>query len=66
MIRRVLGTGPIRPRLTASIAALATTVIGVAAGLGLQLLLVAGVLIAPLVAERGAGGGEPAPGDAAG
>jgi len=66
VIRRVLGTGPVRLRLTASIAALATTVIGVAAGLGLQLLLVAGVLIAPLVAERGAGGGEAAPSDAAG
>jgi len=55
VIRRVLGTGPVRLRLTASIAALATTVI-----------VVAGVLIAPLVAERGAGGGEAAPGDAAG
>jgi low temperature requirement protein LtrA len=66
LIRQMLRTGPTRLRIGAAIAALATMVVGVVAGLDVQLLLVAGVLMAPLIAERGAGGGEPTPGDAAG
>jgi len=66
VIRRVLRTGPVRLRIAAAIAALATTAAGIAAGLGVQLVLVAAVLIAPLVAEGRLGGGEPGPGDAAG
>ena len=66
VIRRVLHTGPVRLRLAAAIAALATTIVGATAGPGIQLALVAGVLMAPLIAERCAGGGEPTPGNAAG
>jgi low temperature requirement protein LtrA len=66
VIRRVLRTGPVRLRIAAAIAALATTVVGIAAGLGVQLVLVAAVLIAPLVAEGRRGGTKPAQGDAAG
>jgi hypothetical protein len=66
VIRRVLRTGPLRLRVAAAIAALATTVVGLAAGLGVQLVLVAAVLIAPLVVEARPGGGELTPGDAAG
>jgi low temperature requirement protein LtrA len=53
IIRRQLGTGPVRPRSVASAAALATTAVGVAAGLEAQLIVVAAVLVAPLLAERG-------------
>jgi low temperature requirement protein LtrA len=66
VIRRVLRTGPVRLRIAAAIAALATTGAGIAAGLGVQLVLVAAVLIAPLVAEGRPGGGKPTQGDAAG
>ena len=66
VIRRVLRIGPVRLRVAAAIAALATTVVGVAGGLRVQLVLVVAVLIAPLIAEARRGGGESARGDAAG
>jgi hypothetical protein len=52
VIRRVLRTGPTRLRIAAAAAALATTAAGATLGLEAQLLLVAAVLIAPLIAER--------------
>ncbi len=52
VIRGQLGTGPVRLRVTASAAALATTAVGVAAGLEVQLIVVTAALVAPLVAER--------------
>ena len=52
VIRGQLGIGPVRPRSVASAAALATTAVGVAAGLEAQLIVVAAVLVAPLIAER--------------
>jgi low temperature requirement protein LtrA len=66
VIRRVLRTGPTRLRIAAAAAALATTAAGATLGLEAQLLLVAAVLIAPLIAERQlargqAIGGPPAP-----
>jgi low temperature requirement protein LtrA len=51
-LRRQLGTGPVRPRAAAAAAALATIPVGIFAGLEVQLLVVAAVLITPLVAER--------------
>ncbi|HTZ91569.1 MAG TPA: hypothetical protein VMB74_04185 [Streptosporangiaceae bacterium] len=53
-------------RAAAAVAALATIVAGVAAGLRVQLLLVAVVLTASLTAEGREGGDEPAEGHAAG
>jgi low temperature requirement protein LtrA len=52
IIRGQLGTGPVRLRAMAAVAALATTVVGVFAGLNAQLVLVAAALIAPLAADR--------------
>jgi low temperature requirement protein LtrA len=66
VIRQQLRTGPVGLRIAAAVVALATTVAGVAAGLRIQLLLVAAVLVAPLIAEGRQGGDEPARGDAAG
>jgi low temperature requirement protein LtrA len=53
IIRRQLRTGPVRARSVAAAAALATTPVGVFAGLNAQLALVAAVLVGPLIAERG-------------
>ncbi len=50
-IRRQLLIGPARLRVLAAVLALATTAIGVAAGLDVQLAVVAAVLVLPLVAE---------------
>jgi low temperature requirement protein LtrA len=58
VIRRVLHIGPTRMRIAAAVAALATTAAGATLGLEAQLLLVAVVLIAPLITERQAPGGE--------
>jgi low temperature requirement protein LtrA len=58
VIRRVLRTGPTRLRIAAAAAALATTAVGATLGLEAQLLLVAAVLIAPLIAERGLPAGQ--------
>jgi low temperature requirement protein LtrA len=58
VIRRVMHTGPTRLRIAAAAAALATTVAGATLGLEAQLLLVAAVLIAPLIAERSMAGGQ--------
>jgi low temperature requirement protein LtrA len=66
LIRQMLRTGPVRLRVAAAIAALATIVVGLAAGLDVQLLLVAGVLVAPLLAEPVTGGAKPGRSDAAG
>ena len=52
MFRRQLGTGPFRYRAYAAVLALATTAVGVAAGLEAQLAVVVAVLVLPLVAER--------------
>ena len=64
IIRWQLGTGPVRLRVAAAAAALATSAAGVFAGLNAQLVLVAVVLVAPLVAEGWATSGQ-APGDTA-
>ena len=66
LIRRQLGTGAVRLRGLAALAALATVVVGLAAGLEAQLAVVAVVLVAPLVAEREPAGDRVARGDAAG
>ena len=68
VIRRILGTGPVRPRAAAAVLALATMAVGAAAGLDAQLLVVAAVLMLPLITERdtGTAGGDPAGADAAG
>ena len=69
VIRRVLRTGPTRLRAIAAVVVLATTAVGAAAGLEAQLVVVAVVLIAPLVAERdqaGRGGARPPSASAAG
>jgi low temperature requirement protein LtrA len=50
-----LGTGPFRVRAAAAGAAVATAAVGTFAGLNAQLVLVAAVLIAPLLLERGPG-----------
>jgi hypothetical protein len=52
IVRRQLGTGPVRQRAVAAAVALATIPAGLAAGLEAQLAVVAVVLVAPLVAER--------------
>ena len=66
VIRRVLHTGPARLRIAAAVLALATTVVGATLGLEAQLVLVAAVLIAPVIAERDPDGGQarggPSPG----
>jgi low temperature requirement protein LtrA len=51
IIRGQLGLGPVRLRAAAGAAALATTAVGVAAGLEAQLIVVAAVLVLPLIAE---------------
>jgi low temperature requirement protein LtrA len=57
IIRWQLGLGPVRPRILAAAAAVATIPVGVYAGLVAQLALVAVVLVAPLIAERRIGPG---------
>jgi low temperature requirement protein LtrA len=59
-----LGLGQVRPRAVAAVLALATIPVGILAGLNVQLVLVAVVLVGPLVAESRSGRG-PA-GEAAG
>jgi low temperature requirement protein LtrA len=62
-----LRLGPAGPCVAAGVAALATMVVGVFAGLNAQLVVVAVVLIAPLAAESRMAGGDPAsrpPGEA--
>jgi low temperature requirement protein LtrA len=54
IVRRMLRLGPFRLRLGAAVAVLATIPVGAAAGLEAQLLLVAALLVAPLIAERSA------------
>jgi low temperature requirement protein LtrA len=51
-IRRYLGIGPVRMRALAAVLALATIAVGIAAGLDVQLVVVAAVLALPLVTER--------------
>jgi hypothetical protein len=51
IIRAQLRTGPVRLRAAAAVVALATVPAGMFAGLNVQLVLIAVVLIAPLVAE---------------
>jgi low temperature requirement protein LtrA len=51
IIRAKLRTGPVRLRAAAAVVALATVPAGMFAGLNVQLVLIAVVLIAPLVAE---------------
>jgi hypothetical protein len=51
--RRLLRLGPVRWRAAAAALALATTAVGAAAGLEAQLVVVTGVLVLPLVVERG-------------
>jgi low temperature requirement protein LtrA len=51
-IRRHLAIGPVRPRVLAAALALVTIAIGVTAGLDVQLVVVAVILVLPLVAER--------------
>ncbi len=58
IIRVQLRTGPAGVRAAAAVSALATAAVGAFAGLNAQLLLVAAVLIAPLVAERGSAGND--------
>jgi low temperature requirement protein LtrA len=66
IIRAQLGTGPYRLRAAAAVVALATIAAGMFAGLNVQLVLIAMVLIAPLAAEGAAaarsGQGETAEG----
>jgi low temperature requirement protein LtrA len=52
IVRRLLQLGPVGWRLTAAILALATTAVGVAAGLEVQLVVVAAVLVLPLIVDR--------------
>jgi len=65
-ILQQLRIGPIRLRAAAAVLALATMAVGATVGLEAQLVLVAAVLVAPLIAEQGPAGGEPARADAAG
>jgi low temperature requirement protein LtrA len=72
-VRRHLRIGPARFRAVAAALALVTTAVGAAAGLDVQLVIVAMVLVAPLLAEqwlargqRGSGDRAPAGPDAAG
>jgi low temperature requirement protein LtrA len=68
IIRKQLGSGPLRLRMAAAVAALATAAVGAFTGLNAQLVLVAAVLVAPLVAEsrQGQATGEAGGQDAAG
>jgi hypothetical protein len=66
IVWRLLALGPVRWRTCGAVLALATAAAGVAAGLDLQLILVAAVLIGPLLAERGPGPGRPGSGPAGG
>jgi low temperature requirement protein LtrA len=66
VIRQVLHTGPARLRIAAAVLALATTVVGATIGLEAQLVLVAAVLIAPVIAERDPDGGQARGGPSAG
>jgi low temperature requirement protein LtrA len=52
IVRRLLRLGPVRWRITAAVLALATTAVGIAAGLEAQLVVVAAVLVLPLIVER--------------
>lgn len=63
-IRGQLRTGPVRPRAAAAVVALATVPAGTFAGLNVQLVLIAVVLIAPLVAE-GVAAARPGQGETA-
>jgi low temperature requirement protein LtrA len=65
-IRRYLRIGPFRLRVLAAVLELATIAIGIAAGLDVQLVIVAAVLVLPLAAERGQAEGPVAGPDAAG
>ena len=58
IVRWQLGIGPVRLRVLAAAAAVATIPVGVYAGLVAQLALVAVVLVAPLVAERPTAAGQ--------
>jgi low temperature requirement protein LtrA len=58
-IRRRLRIGPVRLRALAAVLALATVAIGRAAGLDVQLLVVAVVLVLPLLAEHWVGAPPP-------
>jgi len=51
-VRRHLGIGPSGIRALGAVLALVTIAVGAVAGLDVQLILVAGVLVAPLLAER--------------
>jgi low temperature requirement protein LtrA len=51
-VRRYLRIGPVRFRAAAAVLALATIPIGATAGLDVQLVIVAMVLVAPLLGER--------------
>jgi low temperature requirement protein LtrA len=64
IVRLLLRLGPVRWRTAAAVAALATTAVGAAAGLDLQLVVVAAVLVFPLIAERGGGTAQAGPGAA--
>jgi low temperature requirement protein LtrA len=55
-----LATGPVRLRAVAAVLVLASTAVGYAAGLEVQLLVVTAVLMAPLIAERRGTAAEPA------
>jgi low temperature requirement protein LtrA len=66
LIRRLLGTGPVRLRGLAAVLALATIAVGLAAGLQAQLAAVVAVLAAPLLFERQPAGSKAAGADAAG
>jgi low temperature requirement protein LtrA len=58
-IRRHLGIAPVRFRAVAAVLALATIPIGAAAGLDVQLVIVALVLVLPLLAEAWLAAGPP-------
>ena len=60
IVRWRLGIGPVRLRILAAAAAVATIPVGVYAGLVAQLALVAAVLVAPLIAEPRTAAGQPA------
>jgi Na+/H+-translocating membrane pyrophosphatase len=54
-VRRHMRIGPASARALAAALALATTAVGVVAGLDVQLVVVAVVLVAPLLADRATG-----------
>jgi low temperature requirement protein LtrA len=66
IVRWLLRLGPVRWRIMAAVLALATTAVGIAAGLEVQLVVVAAVLVLPLIAERPPAGHTGAPGTGAG